>query len=138
MRGAVPQFDAGQGAELVDMIGHGTQIAYVAFVPDSRRQTMRVVGFRVDGAVLGIDPRPTALGLDRAVRRLKAGLVRARTDAMGHLIESVAQSLRSDLDRLKQDVVFWIARHTLKSSVAVSLCASFIARGRAPQRLRRL
>jgi hypothetical protein len=57
-------------------------------------------------AVFGVDPGPAALGLERSVRRLKSRLVGARADAMRHLIEPVAQRLRSDLDGLKQDVVF--------------------------------
>src|SRR5450631_2642528 len=72
-------------------------------------------------AVLGVDARPAALGLDRAVRCLKAGPVGAGADAMRDLIEAVAQGLRADLDRLEQNVVFRIARHTifLKGAVLV-------------------
>ncbi len=113
MRGAVPELDAGQGAEVMDVIGHGAQIAHVARIPDARRQTMRVVRLGVNRAILGIDSGPAALGLQRAMRRLEARPVGARADAMRHLVEPVAQRLRADLDRLKQNVVFWVARHTL-------------------------
>jgi hypothetical protein len=47
------------------------------------------------------------------------------------LIEPVAQRLGTDFDRLKQDVVFWVARHTLTSSgfVAVFICEGLAPRG---------
>src|SRR5580704_15173982 len=64
-------------------------------------------------AVLGVDAGPAALGLERAVRRLESGPVRAGADAVRHLIEAVAQSLGPDLDRLEKNVVFGIARHKL-------------------------
>src|SRR5277367_2479698 len=47
------------------------------------------------------------------MRRLETRLIGTRADAMRHLVEAVAQRLRTDLDRLKQDVMFWVARHTL-------------------------
>src|SRR5580698_8952568 len=47
------------------------------------------------------------------MRCLEARLVGTGTDAVRHLIKAVAQRLRADLDRLKQDVVFWVARHIL-------------------------
>src|ERR1700686_4261991 len=46
------------------------------------------------------------------MRSLEARLVGTGTDAMRHLIEAVAQRLGADFDRLKQNVVFWVARHT--------------------------
>src|SRR5208283_2372290 len=98
-------------AELVDMIGHRLEVAHVALVPDARREAMRVVGLRMDRAVLGVDAGPAAFGLERAVRRLKARSVRARADAVRHLIKAIAQRLRADLDGLEQDVVLGIARH---------------------------
>src|SRR5882757_8051652 len=95
---------------------------------------MRVVGFRMDRAILGIDAGPAAFSFQRAMRRLKSRFVRACADAMRHLIEPVAQRLGSDLDRLKQNVVFWIARHTLTPLLRYSLYAKFIARGRTALR----
>src|ERR1700679_3859192 len=97
----------------MNVIGHGAQIAHIPGIPDARRQAMRVVRFGVNRTILGIDSCPAPFGLQRTMRRLEARLVRARTDAMRHLIEPVAQRLGADLDRLKQDVVFWVARHTL-------------------------
>src|SRR5450432_2470430 len=97
----------------MDVIRHGAQIAHVARIPDACRQSMRIVRFGMYRTILGVDSRPTALGLQRPVRSLEARLVGAGADAMGHLIKPVAQRLGADLDRLKQDVVFWVARHTL-------------------------
>src|SRR5712672_542708 len=114
----------------MDGIGHGAQIADVARVPDARRQAMRVVRFGVNGTIFGIDSRPAAFGFQRTMRRLESRLVGTRTDAMGHLIEPVAQRLRADFDRLKQDVVFWVARHTLILSLRGAV---FIWEGLAPQ-----
>jgi hypothetical protein len=113
MRCPVPELDAGERAEVMNVVAHGAQIPDVAFVPDARRQTMRVVRFRMNGAVLGVDPGPAALGFQRAVRRLKTGPIGTGADAMRHLVEPVAQRLRADFDGLEQNVVFWIARHTL-------------------------
>src|ERR1035438_8008704 len=62
------------------------------------------------------------------MRRLEARLVGTRTDAMRHLIEPVAQRLGADFDRLKQNVVFWVARHTL----ILWLCSGFIWERLAP------
>ena len=113
MRRSIPEFNARERAEFMDVVGHGAQIAYVAVIPNARRETVSVVRLRMNGAVLGIDAGPTALGLQRTMRRLKPRLIGTRADAMRYLVEPVAQRLRSDLDRLKQNVVFWIARHTL-------------------------
>ncbi len=114
----------------MDVIRHGAQIAHVTRIPDARRQAVRVVRFGVDRTILGIDSRPSALGLEGTVRRLEAGLVGTRADAMGHLIESIAQRLGADLDRLKQDVVFWVARHGLVLSLRRAV---FIWEGLAPR-----
>src|SRR5882672_11510509 len=62
------------------------------------------------------------------MRCLETRLVGTRADAVRDLIKPVAQRLGADLDRLKQDVVFWVARHTL----ILSLCrAVFIREGLA-------
>ncbi len=128
---AVPQLNSGKGAEVMDVIGHGAQIADVARVPDARGQAMRVVRFGVNGTIFGIDSRPAAFGFQRTMRRLESRLVGTRTDAMGHLIEPVAQRLGADFDRLKQDVVFWVARHTL----ILRLCSGvYLGRTRPPRR----
>ncbi len=131
MRCTVPKFDSGKRAEVMDVIGHGAQIAYVARVPDARRQAVRVVRFGVNGTIFGIDSRPAALGLQRSMRRLETRLVGTRADAMRHLVEPVAQRLRADFDRLEQDVVFRIARHTL----VLWLCSGvYLGRTRPPRR----
>jgi hypothetical protein len=108
--------------KLMDVVGHGAQIAHIALVPDARRQAVRVVRFGVDRAIFGIDPGPAALGLQRAVRRLETRPVGARADAMRHLVEPVAQRLRPNLDGLKQNIVFGIARHTLYPLQLLVLC----------------
>src|SRR5580658_6515054 len=77
------------------------------------------------GAVLGIDAGPTAFGLQGTVRGLKARFIGTRADAMRHLVEPVAQRLRSDLDRLKQNIVFWVARHIVNPLGAVFACNNF-------------
>src|ERR1700733_4079317 len=64
------------------------------------------------------------------MRRLEARLVGTRTDAVRHLVEAVAQRLRTDFDRLEQNVVFWVARHT---SILSLRGAVFIWEGLAPQ-----
>src|SRR5258708_39038588 len=128
---AVPQLNSGKGAEVMDVIGHGAQIADVAGVADARGQAMRVVRFGVNGTIFGVDSRPAAFGFQRTMRRLESRLVGTRTDAMRHLIEPVAQRLGADFDRLKQDVVFWVARHTL----ILRLCSGvYLGRTRPPRR----
>jgi hypothetical protein len=119
VRAAVPHLYAGQRAELVDMVGHGAQVANVALVPDASRKAVGVVGFRMDRAVLGIDAGPAAFGLDRPVRRLETRAVGAGAVAMRHLVEAVAQRLRTDLDRLEQNVVFGVACHSESPSSEV-------------------
>ena len=61
---------------------------------------------------LGADHRPAALGLDAAHGRERRGIVVAHAVAMGHLVEAVLGGDRADLDRLEQDVVARIARHS--------------------------
>src|ERR1700737_549699 len=111
MRGSIPQLDTCQCAVLMDMVRHRTQVADIARIPDTRGQAMGIVGLRMYGAVFSVDTRPAALRLQRAVRRLEAGSVGARADTVRHLVEPVAQHFGPDLDWLKQDVVFGIARH---------------------------
>src|ERR1700680_3492420 len=64
------------------------------------------------------------------MRCLEARLVGTGTDAMRHLIEAVAQRLGADFDRLKQNVVFWVARHTFILSLRGAV---FLWGGLAPQ-----
>ena len=111
VRAAVPHLDPRERTVLVDVLGHRTQIAHIALVPDPRRKPVRVVRFRVNRAVLGVDAGPTALGLQRAVGGLEAGLVGSGADAVRNLVEAIAERLRADLDRLEQNVVFRIACH---------------------------
>src|SRR5438309_11307577 len=80
----------------------------------------------MDGAVLRVDPCPAAFRLERAVRGLEAGPVGARADTVRHLVETVAQRLRPDLDRLKQNIMLGIACHKLSPLVPcwVQRCGS--------------
>src|SRR5450631_2997016 len=64
------------------------------------------------------------------MRCLEARFVGTGTDAMRHLIEAVAQRLGADFDRLKQNVVFWVARHTFILSLRGAV---FIWEGLAPR-----
>src|ERR1700737_4663500 len=104
MRGSIPQLDTCQCAVLMDMVRHRTQVADIARIPDTRGQAMGIVGLRMYGAVFGVDARPAALRLQRAVRRLEAGSVRARAYTVRHLVEPVAQHFGPDLEWLKEDV----------------------------------
>ena len=74
---------------------------------------MRVVRLGVNRAVLGTEGAPAALGLHPAVIGLKARLLRAGADAVGHLVEAILQRLGPELDRLEEDVVLRVARHTV-------------------------
>ena len=65
----------------------------------------------MDGAELGADRSPAALGLHRAEARLRGGPVGAEAGAVRHLIEAVPQDLRPDPDRLEEDVEAGVARH---------------------------
>src|SRR5579872_2801100 len=85
----------------------------------------------MDGAVLSVDASPAAFGLERAMRRLEARPVRTGADAVRHLVEPVSQGLGPDLDRLKQDVVFGIARH---DSYPPLFLITFPRRGRGSTR----
>ena len=113
VRSAVPELDPGERVELVQAVAHDRQVAHVVVVPDARRHAMRVVRLGVDRAVLGAEGPPAALRLHAAVIGLEAGLLRARADAVGHLVEAILQRLRPELDRLEEDVVLRVARHTV-------------------------
>src|SRR5436190_12380242 len=65
----------------------------------------------MDRAVLGAAGAPAALRLHAAVIGLHAGLLGPGPDAVRYLVEAILQRLRTDLDRLKEDVVLRIARH---------------------------
>ena len=131
MRGAVPKLHSGEGAEFMDVVGHGAQIAHIPGVPDARRQAVRVVRFGMNRAIFGIDSGPAALGLQRAMRRLEPGLVGTGADAMRHLVEPVAQRFGTDFDRLKQNVVFWVARHARILWLCIDV---YLGRTRPPRR----
>src|SRR5579863_7577242 len=115
----------------MDVIGHGAQIAHIPGVPNARRQAVRVVRFGMNRAVLGVDSGPAALGLERSMRRLEAWLVGTGADAMRHLIEPVAQRFGTDFDRLKQNVVFWVARHARILWLCIDV---YLGRTRPPRR----
>ena len=83
----------------------------VAVVPHARRDVRRLVGLRVDRAVLGVDRGPAALGLDGAVARLRPRLLDAESGAVRHLVEAVAERLRPDPHGLEEDVVTRVATH---------------------------
>ena len=61
--------------------------------------------------LLGANHTPTALGLDRTVGGLGVGATMAQRVAMWHLEKTVGGGHRTDLHRLKQDVVLWISGH---------------------------
>ena len=112
MRAAVPQLDPGECAELVQAVAHRREVAHIALVPDPRRDPRGVVRLGVDRAILGAARTPAALGLHATVVRLHPRLLRAGADAMWHLVEAVLQRLRADPDRLEEDVVLGVARHS--------------------------
>src|ERR1700676_280569 len=64
------------------------------------------------------------------MRCLEARLVGTGTDAVRHLIATVAQRLGAEFDRLEQNVVFWVARPTFILSLRGAV---FIREGLAPQ-----
>src|SRR5262245_50713709 len=73
---------------------------------------------------LGADHGPAAFGLHAAMGRLSIRPHMAETIAMGHLIEPIPRSLRTDLDWLEQDIVTGIARHDVTGLLLVALRAS--------------
>jgi len=100
---------------LVQAIVQVAQVDDVAVIPDARRHAVGVIGFRRDRTVFGAARTPSTFGLHTAIGRLRTRLLGAGADAMRNLVEAVLHRLRADLDRLEQNVVFWIARHGLTS-----------------------
>ena len=90
------------------------EVLDVVVVPEARGDAVRVVGLGVDRAVLGADRRVAALGLHRPEVRLVEGLLGAEAVAVGDLVEAVLHRLRADLDRLEEDVVLRVTRHSRK------------------------
>ena len=84
---------------------------YVIIVPKCRKGKRRVIGCRVDGAILGADDPPTALGLDFSHGGMRSGQHIAHAVAVGNLVESVFGDFGPDLYGFKQNVEIWIAGH---------------------------
>ena len=101
----------GERPVLVRQVARRRQRAKVVVVPQAGRDEGRLVGVRADGAVLGADGRPAALGLHAAEVGLMERLLAAEADAVRHLVEAVAQRLRADPQRLEEHVVTRVARH---------------------------
>ena len=105
-----PELDARQRAMLVDRIDHGPQIAHVALVPDAHHGAgLGVALGRSRRASVHTAPHPPSASSADAPPGFPADPSPAR--AVGHLVEAVFHDVRTDRDRLEQDVVFGIARH---------------------------
>src|SRR5262249_30284133 len=89
---------------------------HVAVVPQPCGDVRVLVALRVDGAVLRAHRGPAALCLHAAMTRLRPWLLDAESGAVRHLVEAVAQRLRSDAHGLEQHVVAGIARAHASSS----------------------
>src|SRR6267378_6926049 len=111
MHAVVPELHPRQGLVPVDLIAHVAQIDDVAVVPQTRRVPGILVRFRVDRAELGANDAPAALGLHAAKARLGTRALRAVTGAVGCLPEAIAAGLRTEADRLEENVVRWISCH---------------------------
>ena len=72
------------------LVAHAAQSAHVAVVPHARRDVGASSLSGPIAAVLGAHGGPAALGLHRAVARLRPGLLDAEARAVRHLVEAVA------------------------------------------------
>src|SRR5713226_7060550 len=97
---------------LVDLAAHHGQGGGVAIVPEARGDQRRLVGVGADRCVFGTHGRPTALFLDRPMSSLRERLRGAEAGAVWDLVEAVAKSLRPDSNRLEQDVMPRVSRHS--------------------------
>ena len=99
------QFDAGQGAALVDFVRDPRQRGQILVVPESQFDERPDVGGRVDLDLLGAYHGPAAFGLDPAHIGLAGRIAVSHAVAVRHLVEAVACGHRADLDRLEEDVI---------------------------------
>ena len=98
----VRQFDAGQGAALVDLLRDAGQRGQVLVVPQPQLDERADVGCRVDLDLLGADHGPAALGLDPAHVGLAGRIAVSHAVAVRHLVEAVACGDRADLTGSKR------------------------------------
>ncbi len=106
---AVPELNAGQASILVRHFAHVAQIDDVSLIPEACGDVRILIGLGMDGAELGEDRAPTALGLHAAKMGLGTGSFGAGSGAVRGLPKSIAELLGTDLDRLEQYVVLRIS-----------------------------
>src|SRR3954449_12976643 len=111
---AVPELGSGERSVLVEHVAHEAEVLDVVVVPEARRHAVRVVRFGMDRAVLRADRGVAALGLHRTEVRLVERLLRPEPIAVRDLVEAVLHCLRPDLDRLEEDVVLRVTRHSVR------------------------
>jgi hypothetical protein len=134
----VDQLAAGERAMAMHGLGHMRQGRDVMVVPEPRLLIGRDIAGGMDLAFLGADHGPAALGLHAAHGRQRQRHVVAHAVAMGHLVEAVAGGDGADLDRLEQDIVTRIARHSgpperfLQATLARRSAKKQAAPGRLP------
>ena len=134
MRAAVPELGGGERAVLVEHVAHEPEVLDVVVVPEARGDPVRVVGLRMDGAVLRTDCGVATLGLHGPEVRLVEGLLRPEPVAVGDLVEAVLHGLRADLDRLEEDVVLRVTRHSRKPPLDRTGTGILVSLGQACKR----
>src|SRR6266508_1879635 len=111
VRAAVPELGGGERSVLVEHVAHEPQVLDVVVVPEPRRDAVRVVGFRMDGAVLGAAGAVTPLRLHGAKVGLAHRFLRPESVAMRDLVEAILHRLRAKLAGLEENVVLGVTRH---------------------------
>ena len=107
----IGHLDAEEGAVLVHFVAGARENRDVVVVPQGEHHFREHLRARVDAAMLGVDDRPAPFRLDSPHPGVAARSQAAHAVAVARLVEAVPGDLRTDADRLEQNVVARISGH---------------------------